>query len=114
MEILRAISSSSQSVTVLPSETFPNRVVIPAVCSNDDTSCVFPVAPWPTMPTFLIDCVLYVRMDPPFFPRRVPACARRAANAARGPDLADASTMAHGRQSGDYGISGAAQAVRAV
>ena len=51
MEILRAISSSSQSVTVFPSATLPSRGVIPAVNSNDDTSWVFPVSPWPTMPT---------------------------------------------------------------
>jgi len=34
MVILRAISSSSQSVTVLPSATFPSRLVIPAVKSK--------------------------------------------------------------------------------
>ena len=60
MEILRAISSSSQSVAVLPSATFPQRAVMPAVKSNDDTSCVLPVPPWPTMPTFRMSLVWYV------------------------------------------------------
>jgi len=32
---------SSQSVGVVPSATFPQRGVMPAVKSNDDTSCVF-------------------------------------------------------------------------
>src|SRR5882762_1542796 len=60
MEIFLAISSSSQSVAVLPSATFPQRGVIPAVKSNDDTSCVFPVPPWPSMPTFRMSLVRYV------------------------------------------------------
>src|SRR5580704_11953731 len=59
IEILRAISSSSQSVVVEPSLTFPSRGVIPAVNSNDDTSWVFPVSPWPAMPTLRIHSVLY-------------------------------------------------------
>src|SRR5260370_28520022 len=59
MEIFLAISSSSQSVEVLPSATFPQRGVIPAVKSNDDTSCVFPVPPWPTMPTLRMSLVRY-------------------------------------------------------
>ena len=58
MEILRATSSSSQSVTVEPSETLPSRGVMPAVKSNDDTSWVFPVSPWPTMPTLRIHSVV--------------------------------------------------------
>src|SRR5215472_4245661 len=45
MEIFRAISSSSQSVVAVPSATFPQRGVMPAVKSNDDTSCVLPVPP---------------------------------------------------------------------
>src|SRR6267154_2936358 len=60
VEILRAISSSSKSVVVVPSATFPQRGVIPAVKSNDDTSCVFPVPPWPTMPTLRMSLVRYV------------------------------------------------------
>src|SRR5258708_32148100 len=62
MEILRAISSSSQSVVVVPSATLPKRGVTPAEYSNDDTSCVFPVPPWPTMPTFLMSLVGYIFM----------------------------------------------------
>jgi hypothetical protein len=57
MDIFLAISSSSQSVVVLPSATFPQRGVIPAVYNNDDTSCVFPVPPWPTMPTLRMSFV---------------------------------------------------------
>src|SRR5260370_41328789 len=57
MEIFREISSSSQSVVVLPSAIFPQRGVMPAVKSNDDTSCVLPVPPWPTMPTFRMSLV---------------------------------------------------------
>src|SRR5260370_30598379 len=63
MEIFLAISSSSQSVAVLPSATFVQRGVMPAVKSNDDTSCVLPVQPWPTMPTFRMSLVRYVFMQ---------------------------------------------------
>src|SRR5579859_5540078 len=59
IDIFRATSSSSQSVTAEPSLTLPSRGVIPAVNSNDDTSWVFPVSPWPAMPTLRIHSVLY-------------------------------------------------------
>src|SRR3984893_4505729 len=57
MEIFRAISSLSQSVVVRPSATLPHRGVMSAVYDNDDTSCVFPVPPWPTMPTLRMSLV---------------------------------------------------------
>src|SRR5256885_3855608 len=78
-DLFRAISSSSKSVVVVPSATFPQRGVIPAVKSNDDTSCVFPVPPWPTMPTFLMSLVRYVFIQtsqsaPLVACRRGPSC----------------------------------------
>ena len=51
---LRAISSSSKSVTVLPSSTLPSRLTIPASKSAADASCVLPDPLWPTRATFLI------------------------------------------------------------
>src|SRR6266403_6256808 len=79
IEIFRVISSSSQSVVVLPSAIFPQRGVMPAVKSNDDTSWVLPVPPWPTMPTFLMSLVRYVFIQtsqsaPLVACRRGPSC----------------------------------------
>jgi hypothetical protein len=48
---LRAISSSSKSVTVVPSSTRPSRVTAPPSNSMADTSCVLPHPPWPTTAT---------------------------------------------------------------
>src|SRR5258708_5226232 len=76
MEIFRATSSSSQSVVVLPSAIFPQRGVMPAVKSNDDTSCVLPVPPWPTIPTFRMSLVRYVFMQTSI--RRGPSARNRA------------------------------------
>ena len=39
---LRAISSSSKSVTVVPSSTLPNRLTIPATERSAEASCVLP------------------------------------------------------------------------
>ncbi len=50
----RSTSSSSKSVTVLPSSTFPSRLTIPASKSAADTNWVFPDPLWPTNATFLI------------------------------------------------------------
>ncbi len=57
MLVLRAISSSSKSVTVVPSSTLPNRGTAPAQKSNDETSEVLPVSPWPITPRFRISSV---------------------------------------------------------
>ena len=46
-----ATSSSSKSVTVVPSSTFPKRVTIPASARMAATSCVLPDALWPTRAT---------------------------------------------------------------
>ena len=48
---LRAISSSSKSVTVVPSSTLPRRFTIFAPNSIADTSCVFPEPLCPTTAT---------------------------------------------------------------
>ena len=48
---LRAISSSSKSVTVVPSSTMPRRLTIFASNSIAETSCVLPEPLWPTMAT---------------------------------------------------------------
>ena len=48
---LRAISSSSKSVTVVPSSTLPMRLTAPATKSIVETSCVLPHPPCPTTAT---------------------------------------------------------------
>ena len=53
-ECLRAIASSSKSVTVVPSSTRPNRFTAPAANNMADISCVLPHPLCPTMATFLM------------------------------------------------------------
>ena len=57
MVILRAISSSSKSVMVLPSSTRVRRLVAPVVNSRPAARDVFPECPWPTRATFRISLV---------------------------------------------------------
>ena len=59
---LRAISSSSKSVTVLPSSTLPSRLTIPASNSAAAASCVLPAPLCPTSATFLISSAAYTFM----------------------------------------------------
>ncbi len=51
---LRAISSSSKSVTVVPSSTLPNRLIMLASARMAEVSCVLPDPLWPTRATFLM------------------------------------------------------------
>ena len=57
MVILRATSSSSKSVMVLPSSTLRCRSVAPAVKSIAEASDVFPLCPCPIKATFRISDV---------------------------------------------------------
>jgi len=50
---LRAISSSSKSVAVVPSSTRPRRFTMPASNRMAEASWVLPALEWPTMATFL-------------------------------------------------------------
>jgi len=59
MVILRAISSSSKSVMVLPSSTRRRRLLAPEVKSNPAVRVVFPESPWPTTPTFRMSLLSY-------------------------------------------------------
>src|SRR5262245_57701919 len=68
---LRAISSSSKSVTVVPSSTFPKRLTMPASDRMAAASCVFPDELWPTRATFLMPAASYT------FIGRVPPRARK-------------------------------------
>ena len=56
---MRAISSSSKSVTVEPSSTSPSRLTAPAASSAAETSCVLPHPPWPTTATLRIAAASY-------------------------------------------------------
>src|SRR3954452_15210796 len=67
----RAISSSSKSVTVVPSSTFPKRLTMPASDRTAAASCVFPDELWPTRATFLMPAASYT------FIGRVPPNARK-------------------------------------
>ena len=49
---LRETSSSSKSVTVVPSSTFPNRFTIPATDNMAAANWVFPEPVCPTRATF--------------------------------------------------------------
>src|SRR6185295_9061571 len=59
MVILRAISSSSKSVTVFPSSTRVRRLVAPPANKAPATREVFPECPCPTNATFRMSFVSY-------------------------------------------------------
>ena len=54
METLRAISSSSKSVTVFPWSTRPSRFTVPEEKRRADARDVLPEDPWPMIPTLRI------------------------------------------------------------
>ena len=67
---LRAMASSSKSVTVEPSSTFPRRLTAAAANSMAETSWVLPHPPWPTTATLRMLAASYTFIwgNPPHRP----------------------------------------------